>query len=186
MTAASPGSYLLFDRSQEVGGGGGNGGVAAAVRREGLTTLPLSDRHGPFPLCVPLLHPLHLAAIVQNLLAAEAPSLTLQKDNKPVRMWTRRKHSENQSNPQGPLSVSKCDVTGNIFCTIIIILQGYTLTLTSVLFCFLNLCNISAGTHNLTISLHYFYNAPMETCSKTVAFYAPIVSVSIGIHNFAQ
>lgn len=99
MTAASSASYLLFDRSQEVvGGGGGGGDATAGVRQESMTARPLSDRHGPFPLCVPLhLHPLHLPAIVQSRLAAEAPSLTLQKDYKPVRMWTSRRHEEQET-----------------------------------------------------------------------------------------
>ncbi|CAB1443788.1 unnamed protein product [Pleuronectes platessa] len=75
--------YLLFDRRQEVGGGRG-----AGVRREAAVARPLSDRHGPFPLHVPLLHRLHLfpPATVRGRLAAEAPSLTLQKDYKRVCM----------------------------------------------------------------------------------------------------
>lgn len=79
VTAASSASYLLFDRSQEVVGGSGG---AVSIRREAVTAWALSDRYGPFPLCVPLLH---LPAIVRSRQAAEAPSLTLQKDYKSVR-----------------------------------------------------------------------------------------------------
>ncbi len=119
MTAASSASYLLFDRSQEVvGRGGGCGAGVVGVHGEAMTARPLSDRHGPFPLCIPLLHLLHLLVIVQNRLAAEAPPLTLQKDYKPVRMWTRRRHSEHELTviPLRPLSVSKCEFTETILC----------------------------------------------------------------------
>lgn len=102
VTAASPASYLLFDRSQEVGGGG-----VAGIRGEAVTARPLSNRHGPFPLCVPLLHLLHLAAIVQSRLAAEAPSLTLQKDYRPVKVWTSGIHKE-QKSLSYPLGASQC------------------------------------------------------------------------------
>lgn len=98
MTAASAASYLLFDRSQEVGG---SGGAAGSVRQEAVTAGPLSDRHGPFPLCVPLLH---LAVTVQSRLGAEAPSLTLQKDYKSVRTWTRMTSSEQNITSAGPFS----------------------------------------------------------------------------------
>lgn len=138
MTAASSASYLLLDRSQEVGGGG-----VVSVRREAMTAGPLSDRHGPSPLCVPLLH---LPAVVQSRLAAEAPSLTLQKDYKLVRMWTRR-HSEQNIISLKLLSMS--EFTATILC-----FTSYNnpvgihcdLTLCAILF--LNLCNIPAETYS--------------------------------------
>lgn len=153
VTAASSASYLLLDRSQEVGGGGG----AVSVRREAMTAGPLSDRHGPFPLCVPLLH---LPVIVQSRLAAEAPSLTLQKDYKLVRMWTRRRHSE--QNIISPELLSMSEFTVTILC-----FTSYNnpvgihcdLNLCAILL--LNLCHILAETYSESLVTHqYQYNTP--------------------------
>lgn len=115
VTAASSAAYLLFDRSQEVGGGG-----AAGVCRVAVTTRSLSGHHGPFPLCVTLLHRLYLPAVVQSRLGAEAPSLTLQEDYKPVRMWTRRRHNDQK------ITVTSPGVGGHWACHRVS-LQGSTL-----------------------------------------------------------
>lgn len=82
MTAAS--SYLLFDRRQQ-GGGGAAAAAGSGVRCVALTTGTLSDRHGPFPLGVSLLHVCGpkpagwLAGWLTGLLAGwlRAPSVTL-------------------------------------------------------------------------------------------------------------
>lgn len=122
-----------------------------------MTAGPLSDRHGPFPLCVPLLH---LPVIVQSRLAAEAPSLTLQKDYKLVRMWTRRRHSE--QNIISPELLSMSEFTVTILC-----FTSYNnpvgihcdLNLCAILL--LNLCHILAETYSESLVTHqYQYNTP--------------------------
>lgn len=163
VTAASSAAYLLFDRSQEVGGGG-----AAGVCRVAVTTRSLSGHHGPFPLCVTLLHRLYLPAVVQSRLAAEAPSLTLQEDYKPVRMWTRRRHNDQK------ITVTATErVTGWVYrgAPSIITLQGFTLV-------FINLPNIPADTHtDFIVTLWYHYNTPME--AHGVLFFLCTYSISL-------
>lgn len=103
VTAASSAAYLLLDRSQQVGSGG-----AAGVRGVAVTARPLSGHHGPFPFCVALLHRLHLPAVVQSRLAAEAPSLTLQEDYKLVKTWTKRRHNDQKITVTSPWGGTEC------------------------------------------------------------------------------